>query len=648
VNEYEHLLEENLRLKEELDRVTKKNAKLINFPKYNRLPVFSFNQEGHLHFENDAKQRLLPHIRRLDQIIGSMNGDAVAQFIDEGGVIVAMVTHLERHYKIIVRGIKALDKALCYGFDDTEAVALNQRLVSKANQANQANLAKDEFLASMSHELRTPLATIIGNCEMLSERMVDGGDRETVHAIERAGRNQLALVNDILDMSKIESGKFTIDEAPFDLSLLLSDLEKMFQVKARDQGVQFSVEQRSAEPYQLLGDGQRIAQILINLIGNAIKFTENGRVTLTAWHVANQLFFKVKDSGIGMSKEVLDKLFSRFEQADTSISRRFGGSGLGLYIAINLAEMMGGDIDASSIKGEGSVFLFYLPYRHSGIPVLPGQPGVANDSILKQQFSGNVLIAEDTPELQLLERKILESMGVTVTTVENGKEAVAQATTNHFDLILMDMQMPEMDGIEATRMLRQLGVDIPIVPLTANVMQKHRDAFVAEGADDFLAKPIDRQELRRVLRRYLMLEQNQRKLDELGIQDRREKERRFEEIATIDEERAVKTPHRLQDKIEQAAVESLQVEEEVDDELIAIFMESASKNRDKLVASLSTKAWSEVRVTAHTIKGSAASFGYPELSKMAGLVQLAIDEERLGEVPALTMDLVIEIGTVVA
>jgi CheY-like chemotaxis protein len=226
-------------------------------------------------------------------------------------------------------------------------------------------------------------------------------------------------------------------------------------------------------------------------------------VSLTTHTDGNHLFFTVKDSGIGMSPEILDRLFQRFEQADGSTSRRFGGSGLGLFISLNLAEMMGGTIDVSSQEEVGSIFELILPYRPSELWEKREKKRSYNSSVLDQKLSGYVLVAEDTPELQLLERRILEGMGLTVTTANNGKEAIDLASSQSFDLILMDMQMPEIDGIEATKMLRSENNQTPIVALTANVMQKHRDAFYEAGCDGFIAKPIDKQELKRELKKHL-------------------------------------------------------------------------------------------------------------------------------------------------
>ncbi len=377
----------------------------------------------------------------------------------------------------------------------------------QAESAQRTNLAKDEFIASMSHELRTPLSSIIGNSEMLIEYCSAEDNREylidALQAIESAGKNQLALVDDILDMSKIESGQFSVEESPYDLVALLESIGRMFEIRIRDAGLTYHLEQKNREPCLLIGDAQRISQILINLIGNAVKFTDSGSISLTTEVVDGELRFTVTDTGIGMPPEVVEQLFERFKQADGTISRRFGGSGLGLYISQNLARLMGGRIKVSSEEGKGSRFCLHLPYQQSDTACSSLSTEKQPQSLETVRFEGSVLIAEDTPELQLLERRILEAMGLTVTTCENGKEAVALAVVQPFDLILMDMQMPEMSGIEATRVIRQQGVETPVVPLTANVMQKHREAFAAVGCEEFLGKPIDKQELRKVLLKYL-------------------------------------------------------------------------------------------------------------------------------------------------
>ncbi|MBT3196650.1 MAG: transporter substrate-binding domain-containing protein [Gammaproteobacteria bacterium] len=467
-------------------------------------------------------------------------------------------------------------------------------------EASRANLAKDEFLASMSHELRTPLTSIIGNSEFLAENEIDPKRKGLIRAIEIAGRGQLALVSDILDMLKIGSGKFTLDEAPYDLSVLLGDIQQMLSPSADSAGLEFVVTQKGSDAYLLMGDGQRIEQILINLVGNAIKFTVSGKVSLSCWVNGRHLIFQIKDSGIGMSPDILEHLFQRFEQADSSISRRFGGSGLGLFISKNLADLMGGMIDVSSQEGVGSIFELILPYRPSDIQLEPAEPDNTTPANLHQKISGHVLIAEDTLELQLLERRILEGMGATVTTAQNGQEAVNIATAHpqRFDLILMDIQMPEMDGIEATKLLRVSDHSTPIVALTANVMQKHRDAFHQAGGDGFLVKPIDKHALRQILLKYLKQEQ----------------------------------------------IAAAPADEPIDDALMATFIKSNIRNREELLRALSARDWEKVRELAQTVKGSGASFGYPQLTQLGEQVCYAIEENNPKQAAKLATDLVIEIS----
>ncbi len=659
--------------------------------------------------------------------------------------------------------------------------------------------SKDDFLATMSHELRTPLTAIIGNTEHLQESGNCGGSlcqqgdaQQVLSAISSAGKHQLALVNDILDLSKIESGKFTLDFAPFDLTSLLNDLKHMFEVTAQDRGILFEIEQQLSPKYQLWGDGKRIGQILINLIGNAIKFTEEGEVKLTCSKEGGQFCFVVEDSGIGMDQETLARLFKPFEQADSSISRRYGGTGLGLHISRVLAEQMEGMIEVVSVPGEGSTFTFRVPLQESELLAEQEIEGDGNSSVLEQQFSGYVLAVEDTIELQILVRRVLESFGLTVTIANNGKEALQIAGQHHFDLILMDMQMPIMDGLEATTALRERGDQTPIVALTANVMQQHRKQFDEAGGNEFLQKPIDKAELSRILNRYLNRGQSRLKtlpnpakeivqsyetapypllviddeqsvldlykavlegdqpfaeeLDSLGIE--RQDPGEFElttarqgregvemacqalnqgrpyPVAFIDMKmppgmtglETAKALRRLDREIQivivtahsdvdlttinrelgrgvlfvqkpfsgeiiaqmarnmvqrwnqeekafthlpvtaedfivdksgaMASLDTEMVDEAVDDELIEIFRESAANYNAALKTALAKKDWGELRKVAHTVKGSAASFGFFEISRRAGIVQSVIDEEKIELVPQLTMDLMVELGKI--
>ncbi len=374
----------------------------------------------------------------------------------------------------------SVSQALLEGQDQAVVMVHDISQVLRAESAIEANKAKDRFLAVMSHELRTPLTSIIGYSEMLSRyssNRLDEKEQKMLHAIEVAGRTQLSLINDILDLSKIEAGKFEIDEDDFDLNVLLEEVNHIFSIRAQEAGLEFAIVQRSPLRHMLVGDSKRVGQILLNLLSNAIKFTEKGKISLevVVAHAERQIEFRVEDQGIGMSKEVLDRLFQPFEQADSTISRRFGGTGLGLHISWTLAELMGGTIHVESEEGIGSQFTLALPYRLSERRIRDRQSTEYNRAPLR--FSGTVLLVEDTAELQKLEQAMLESVGVNVMIAANGQDAVEVALSQHFDLILMDMQMPIMNGIVATSTLRALHYDGPIVALTANVMPQHQEEF---------------------------------------------------------------------------------------------------------------------------------------------------------------------------
>jgi CheY-like chemotaxis protein/anti-sigma regulatory factor (Ser/Thr protein kinase) len=284
-------------------------------------------------------------------------------------------------------------------------------------------------------------------------------------------------------------------------------MELVFVTRASAKGLQFAIEQVGLPQCRILGDLNRIGQILINLLGNALKFTEQGRVTLrisTAQREGREwLHLDVEDQGIGIAPEVQQRLFQPFEQADNSISRRFGGTGLGLHISRSLAELMGGRIEVESREGEGACFTLILPLKREPRSAQQPQDAAVATESLPLHFEGKVLMAEDTVELQVLIKRIVAGYGPEVTVASNGREAVELWQQGAFDLVLMDMQMPEVDGVEATRQLRALGCKTPIIALTANVMQKHRELFTAAGGDGFLPKPLEREKLQRVLNRYL-------------------------------------------------------------------------------------------------------------------------------------------------
>lgn len=535
----------------------------------------------------------------------------------------------EEHRLISVEGItipvsiaKATLECALRGQNGEVLVLHDLRAILRAERAVQANRAKDDFLASMSHELRTPLTAIIGNSEMLMagghEQFSDQQSR-MLRAIEISGRIQLALVNDILDLSKVEAGKLKVDDVDYDLDRLLDELEHIFSTRAQESGIDFRVERLFQLAHHLRGDSRRIGQILTNLMSNAIKFTEQGSVVLkVALDEAEQkLRFSVVDQGMGIAEQRIGRLFKPFEQADDTISHRFGGTGLGLHISRTLAVMMEGEITVESELGRGSTFELQLPYRQGS--VLPeSESGGQSGPERQQQFSGEVLLAEDTPELQTIVRYILESYGVRVTVAKNGEEAVESALANPYDLILMDMRMPVMDGIEATQILRDRGYRKPIIAHTANVMQKHLEQFKAAGSDDVLSKPVSQSELRRILRRYLQVQS----VEEVEV--RTEKRSNHSNLSVV------------------AAADF-----ELSDELKQIFTERLGELKVSLQEALSSQSWDQLHDAAHAIKGSGSLYDQPQLSQAGRVVCDALDRGELGQIEQQVGDLIRQIVEVV-
>lgn len=391
--------------------------------------------------------------------------------------------------------------------------------------ADAANQAKSDFLANMSHEIRTPMTAILGYAELLSENADIGASAESKQALEtirRNGEHLLELINDVLDLSKIEAGKLTVEQRPCSLADILDSVTGLMAQRAAAKQIQLTVTRGDGLPAVIGSDELRLRQILINLVGNAIKFTNRGGVTLDVSRVANRadsteggesLCFCVSDTGIGMTSDQLARLYQPFTQADASTSRRFGGTGLGLTISQRLAQMLGGEIRATSQHGKGSTFYLTLPMARlqiAGSPASsPSQPSPARSgSAGGDALCGRVLLAEDGPDNIRLFGHILRKAGAAVTVVENGRDAChavqqARERGEPFDLVLMDMQMPLMDGYEATRTLRSRGETLPIVALTAHAMSGDREKCLAAGCSDFLTKPVSRESLIRMAASHL-------------------------------------------------------------------------------------------------------------------------------------------------
>ncbi|MDX1634933.1 MAG: CHASE domain-containing protein [Marinobacter sp.] len=380
--------------------------------------------------------------------------------------------------------------------DVTETLEAQRRLDHARLEAEKANRAKSEFLANMSHEIRTPMNAVLGMTQLLAETELTAEQQKYLENAALAGRSLMTLLNDILDLSRVEAGQMQIEPVVFDLEEMVQVFHTIMSVAASEKPIQTDIRIADEVPRILRGDQLRIQQILMNLLSNALKFTERGSVILTIDLQRREedqvtLVFRVTDTGIGISKAHQKKLFKAFSQADTSMTRRFGGSGLGLVISRHLARLMGGDIELDSEPGRGSEFRVFLPVTVvRAEELIPSTEPLA----LAGSLTGiRILLAEDNPLNQVVARGLLEQAGAEVTLADNGREAVdmLSAEPDAWDLVLMDVQMPVMDGREAsTEIRRRLGLDLPIIAMTAGVTASERAACEAAGMDGFVAKPV--------------------------------------------------------------------------------------------------------------------------------------------------------------
>ena len=488
-----------------------------------------------------------------------------------------------------------------------------QKDLYRAEEAELANKMKSRFLAAMSHEIRTPLTAIIGYGEAsmdpdqsISERLK--GTKRIIHNASHL----LGLINGILDFSKVEAGKLDLEELSVSPIELICEICDTVQVKAKEKRLSLDIEFIFPVPKQIKTDPLRVKQVLINLIGNAIKFTERGHINLKVSYskLNEQMIFEVEDTGIGMTEEQQSKIFQPFIQADSSTTRKYGGTGLGLALSKDLVEKMGGKISVESNLGVGSRFTVTINRGNPDDLELIQQCDQAIAYDLEKskygaqinRLTGSVLLVDDNEDNRQLLRIVIKKMGPEVTVVENGMKALEVMNQHNFDVILMDMQMPEMDGPTATVELRKLGYNLPIIALTANAYKEDRERCLAAGCNDFVTKPILRDRLYETLSSYLEND-NKSQLETSPI------------------------------------VSSLMLEEPELAGIVKGFTEKLPHIIKSLRDALIEENWDNIKRCLHDVKGSSTTFGYPQLSYLAAQAEFQILDGCYSKVAELIRDI---------
>lgn len=544
----------------------------------------------------------------LTFILPAMLPLAIWQFTYENAV------HNGFGFNILLFTLVLYAAARNYNQEILSSLRLRRENLELAEKAESASKAKSEFLANMSHEIRTPLTAILGYAESALDTDQTEIERlMALKAVKRSGDHLLQIINDVLDFSKIEADKLEAEKVTVNYFAVLSEVEALVGRQADSKGLKFRLSYTFPLPASFLGDPVRLRQILLNLCSNAIKFTEKGKVLVTVSYAPEHktLCFSVSDTGIGMARHQVEKIFSPFQQADSSITRRFGGTGLGLALSKRLVELMGGTIRVISTPNVGTTFEVNLPCNNSGgvatvngFADMPDERQAAQQSAPSSRYGlqGSVLLAEDNPENQKLLSLFLEKMGARVTIVENGQEAVDKAINSNFDLLYMDMQMPLVSGVEATKILRERGYTGAIVALTANATSEDRNLCLQAGCNDFLTKPVNRERLYEMSARYLSVGDS------------------LPDAAPIYSQ--------LQDN-----------DPEVQD-LVLRFVQSLPETMVELERLYRRRGWPELRQHIHDLKGTAGNFGYPTLSRLSEKIETGLKQERYQELAGQLAELV--------
>jgi signal transduction histidine kinase/CheY-like chemotaxis protein/HPt (histidine-containing phosphotransfer) domain-containing protein len=550
---------------------------------------------------------IVREMRKGEERLLAQRRDALATSVTDGTNLFWAITAL--NFVTLGSGIVLVNRYITHR-RRTEA-----SLQQAKESAEAANVAKSQFLANMSHEIRTPMTAILGYADVLLEPDQTQSDRlDALQTVRRNARHLLDLINDILDISKIEAGKMTAHRVACDLPQLVSDVVSMMRPRALEKGLSFNLKFTGPVARQVVTDPLRVKQILVNLLNNAVKFCDKGgvelRVGCQTGSPAGVVKFEVADTGIGISREQIDKLFQPFAQVDTSMTRKYGGSGLGLVISQRLAKMLGGGITVQSRPGLGSTFTVTLdagpmapqdliPNPHEAVQAHKPLPPV--ESVV---LTGTILLAEDGIDNQRLISSHLRRAGAEVIIADNGRIAVDLAMARSFDLVLMDMQMPELDGYAATSELRRRGLtEMPIVALTAHAMVEDRTKCLAAGCTDYLTKPVDKHLLLSTVQRHIA-----------AVQASREKQK-----AALAPHAAAGARDGRGGRLRSSFAGDAEMQQ-----VLAEYVASLPRTVSQIAQLLERRDFDALRRLAHQIKGAGGGYGFMPVTDAAAKAERLI------------------------